>query len=273
MDSERRYVGMRDEEDGMLSPKCPPHRKNKKKRILKQRFLGAAMLFFGSAALILCVLLLILPLFHVQSVEITGIDYYSEAQIIKAAGIRTGGETLATDAQKLAGELLKNAPYVQSCKISVLPFSIKVEIVEKEDVMYVEYDEEFVTFEYRESDHSFRVLEVRDTAPDGFRYASLPQISSAKAGGRITFTRESLDVSYVGDVIESLKHYGIYDGVIGFDFSSRSNLSYELESGCSVKLGTLEELDQKVATAIDLYREHPGAKEIDVRDLDVTAVR
>ncbi len=273
MDTERRFLDMREEGDGMLSPKCPPYMKNKRKRVRKQRFIGAALLFLGSISILLCALLLILPLFRVQNVEITGTSYYTEAEIARAAGVRTGGETLATDAQALAVSLLKNAPYVQSCKVSVFPFTVKIEIEEKADVMYVEFAEEFVTFEYRESDHSFRVLEVRETAPDGFRYASLPQISSAKAGGRITFTRESLDVSYVKDVIDSLKYYEIYDAVTTLDLSSRSNLSYELESRCSVKLGTLDELDEKVATAIDLYLAHPEAIEIDVRDLQRTTVR
>lgn len=273
MDSQRHFAGMREEGDGMLSPKCPPHMKNKKKRVLKQRFIGAALLLLGSISILLTTLLLILPLFRVQKVEISGISYYTEAQIVKAAGIRTGGETLATDAQAIATGLLKNAPYVQSCKISVLPFSVKIEIVEKEDVMYTEFDEEFVTFEYREKDQSFRVLEVRETAPDGFRYASLPQISSAKAGGRITFTRESLDVSYFREVVDSLKYYKIYDTVTSLNLSSKSNLSYELENKCAVKLGTLEELDEKVATAIDLYVANPDAIEIDVRDLQKTTVR
>lgn len=248
----------------MLSPKLPPHIKNKKKRILKQRLIGVALLFLGSVSVLMCALLLILPLFHVQSVEITGNSYYTEEQIIKAAGIRTGGETLATDAQKLASQLLKNAPYVQSCKISVLPFSVKVEIEEKEDVMYVEHEESFVTFEYREKDGSFRVLEVLDHAPNGFRYVSLPKIASAKAGGRISFTRAELDVSYVGDVIDCLKQYGIYDSVVAMDLSSSSNLSYELVSGCTVKLGTRYDLSEKIAAAIDRALADPNAVEIDV---------
>lgn len=264
---------MRDSEEGMLSPKLPPHMKNKKKRVLKQRFVGAGLLFLGTAAVLLCALLLILPLFRVQNVEILGNSYYSEAQITKAAGVRTGGETLATDANQIAASLLDNAPYVQSCKISVLPFTVRIEITEKKGVMYTEYDEGFITFEYREKDQSFRVLEVRDTAPDGFRYATLPQISSAKAGGRIGFTREDIDLSYVKELIDSLTHYGIYDSVTGLDLSSKSNLSYELDNRCTVKLGKLSELDVKIATAIDLCAANPEAVEVDVRDLEKTTVR
>jgi len=264
MNSEKRYAGTRDEEEGLLSPKCPPHMRNKKKRILKQRFIGAALLLFGSIALLLCTLLLILPLFRVQNVEVVGNSYYTERQILAAAEVSKGGEALATDAQAIATRLLENAPYVQSCKVSVFPFSLKIEIEEKKDVMYVEFDDSFITFEYRESDASFRVLEVRKSAPDGFRYASLPQISSARAGGRIVFNRENLDVSYAWDVIDCLKQYGIYDSVRAMDLSSRSNLSYTLDSGCTVKLGSADDLGEKIAAAIDRGLADPGAVEIDV---------
>ncbi|MBE6589210.1 MAG: FtsQ-type POTRA domain-containing protein [Ruminococcaceae bacterium] len=261
--------------EGEGNPSSPPHVQRKKANRTQMRLVGLGIMLIGCIIILLCFLLLILPLFRVQSVEVVGNRHYSAEEIIELAGVEEGTEVLAVDVADAADALLDGAPYIQSCRISVFPFSVKIEIEEKQHVMYTEHDQKYVSFEYLENEDTLFVLEVSEDVGrmDDFPNATLPQISSAKEGGRVAFTRQNLDLTYMKKVIDALEWYEIYEYVESIDFSSRANVFYELEGGCRVKLGTLEDLEDKIAESLNQIANNQNVVEVDVSDLTRPTVK
>ena len=262
----------RGEGEGMLSPARPAHMQKKNKTLL--RLVGLGIMLTGGVAVILTMLLLVFPLFRADRIEVVGNSHYSAEEIIEMAGLEEGMEVFAVDAQKTAHALLEASPYMESCKISVYPFSVKIEITEKRYVMYTEYDRGYVSFEYL-SDNTMLVLEASEVCDEmeDFPHATLPAISSATVGGRIAFVQKTLDTTYMWDVIDVLEEYEVYESVASIDFSSRTNLYFELENGCRIKLGSARELDDKIVEALNQLNNNKNVVEIDVSDLKKPTIK
>ncbi len=272
MNRDKEDVMERTESGGMLSPSRPSHMQNKNRPWM--RLVGVGIIFVGGVIILLSLLLLILPLFRVGSIKVVGNKHYTEEQIIATSGIELGTDVLAVDVKGAANALLDHSPYIQSCKISVLPFSVVIEVEEKKHVMYTEHENGFVSFEYRE-DGTILVLNVSQSTEgmEGFPAATMPQISYATPGVRMAFTQQNLDITYMKKVIDSLEWYQIYDSVTAIDFSSRVNLSFELNGQCRVKLGTAEDLDDKIAEALNQISNNLNVIEVDVSDLTKTSIK
>lgn len=256
---------VRGEGEGMLSPARPMHMQQKNQPL--KRLVGFGIMLVGSAAMILCLLLLIFPLFHVKSIEVVGNAHHTSEEIIEIAGIEEGMEVFAVDAKKTADALLDASPYIQSCKVSVYPFSVKLEIVEKSHVMYTEHDGGYISFEFL-PDSTLRVLEALEDSDtvDDFPHATLPDISSASVGGNISFRQATVEVDYMKSIIDVLEEYGLYDSVVSMDLSSRTNVFFEIEGGCRIKLGTARDLDDKIVEVLNQLQNNRSVIEIDVSD-------
>lgn len=260
------------EDADMLSPARPAHTQRQNRPLM--RLVGLGIMLLGSAIVILTLLLLILPLFRVGKIEVVGNSHYTAEEIIKSAGLEEGVEVLSIDAKKTSDALLDASPYLQSCKISVFPFSVKIEVKEKSRVMYTEYGGKYVSFELL-SEPALLVLEVADESDtmDSFIAASLPEISSARVNGRISFKQQTINIAYMKSVIEVLEEYDLYSKVKSIDFSSRTNLFFEIDSGCRIKLGSASELDDKIVEALNQLNNNHNVIEVDVSDLTKPTVK
>ncbi len=265
----KRQTPIRGQGEDMLSPNRPPHTIKKQPNPSLLRLLRRVMFGIGCITLILCLLLAILPLFKLQTVEMVGNGYYTSEQILQAAGISLGDESLALDPQQICNRLFAHAPYVQSCTVSVLPFSVKIELKEKENVMYTMYNGKYISFEYNRKTGSFYVLEEKSDCSDfsPFLETVLPSILSAEVGKSIVFSNASLNLSYTQTLAEALKTNGLMEQVASIDFSKTSALSYETRGGCTVKLGNTDELSTKLKLVKNFLASDSTLTEIDVRDV------
>ncbi len=262
----------RSDGEDMLSPARPAHMQKKNRPLL--RLIGLGIMLLGCTVVILSMLLLIFPLFHVGSIEVVGNVHYSSEEIIEKAGIEEGIEVFSIDVKKTADALLEASPYLDACKISVFPFSVKIEVTEKKHVMYTEYDRGYISFEFL-SDNTMLVLEALEE-PDGiedFPLATLPDIASASVGGRIAFQQKTIDAAYMKSVIDVLEEYGIYSSVVSIDLSSRTNLFFNTREGCRIKLGTARELDDKIVEALNQLKNNKNVIEVDVSDLTKPTIK
>jgi hypothetical protein len=128
------------------------------------------------------------------------------------------------------------------------PSSLKITVFENSGVMYTEYGEGYVSFEYSEKHGAFFAIEVceDDVALKPFLRVRLPKLSYAAKGKRLRFANSSLDVTYVKTLIDALEAKGMLDDVRSVDAEDISMLSYTLESGCRIKLGTMDEMTKKL---------------------------
>ena len=253
MNTDQKYKGyagaVRSPGEDMLSPKRPPHMKKKGPSPMALRILRAMMIGFGGMILLLSLVLCILPLFRAQTGEVVGNSYYSAEDIMEAAEISVGDEVFAVDLNGALQRLIERCPYLDSCKVEISsPSSLKITVFENSGVMYTEYGEGYVSFEYSEKHGEFFAIEVceDDVALKPFLRVRLPKLSYAAEGKRLRFANSSLDVTYVKTLIDALEAKGMLDDVRSVDAEDISMLSYTLESGCRIKLGTMDEMTKKL---------------------------
>ena len=67
-------------------------------------------------------------------------------------------------------------------------------------------------------------------------------------------------------IIDVLEEYGLYDSVVSMDLSSRTNVFFEIEGGCRIKLGTARDLDDKIVEVLNQLQNNRSVIEIDVSD-------
>ena len=257
----------------MLSPNRVPHAMRKRPNKKLMQALRATMLILGGMILVLGILLAVLPIFRVQSVEIEGCAFYQYDQILAASEIKIGAdESMSLDGNAIAQKILKACPYVKSCTVMTLPFSVKITIVEKENVMTSAFGGYQFTF-----DRNFEVLELLQDGEDRFSpflSVKLPAIAQVQEGKRILFADASGDRSYVHQLCDALRECEVLGNITYIDFSDRFAVSLVLSDHFWIELGKVsdvelklrlveETLKKKEASGVDLSLEYAT---IDVRD-------
>lgn len=260
MNTETRTTAQtRPQGNAMLSPNRPPHAGKKKPNPALLRLLRMAMLIAGGLILLFGLLLLILPMFRVQGIEVSGNSFYTTEQIKEIAGVREGDEVLAVDLQEVVDRILADCPHVDGVSVSMsFPFHIKITLVEKTDVMYTSYQEKYVSF-----DSNFRVLETIDRGENQFSpflYVILPQVKSMQKGSTIRFADAEGDRSYIQTLYAAMEEREMLASVTEVDFSERFSVSYVLDGMCRVELGKVASLDAKLRMVDELLAQKGGSR-------------
>ena len=228
----------------MLSPNRVPRAMRRQPDERLMQALRATMLILGGMILVLGTLLAVLPMFRVQNVEIEGCEFYQYEQILAASEIEVGrDESMSLDGNSIAQKILKACPYVRSCTVVTLPFSVKITVVEKEDVMVTEFGGYYASF-----DRNFEVLEIIKDGEERFSpflYVKLPSISELQMGKTIRFADEG-DRSYIHLLYDELQKNGVADNVTYIDFSERFSVSLVLSDHFWVELGKVSDVELKL---------------------------
>ena len=211
------------------------------------RFLRGAMVVVGSAILLVGMLLIVLPMFYVSSIEVVGVSYYSEEEIVEASGIKIGDEMLMLDREAVGNEIFEKLPYVNGVKIRRVFNTVKITIEENTNLMYTEF-----VGKYYVLNREFRVLNaVEDEAElQGFLRVELPEISSIGVGFKIRFENEALDTQYITELLESLENGNVLSRVTLVDASRKYDVSYVMDGCCRVELGKVGDMSLKL-TLVD----------------------
>ena len=229
----------------MLSPNRVPRamRKHPNKKLMQT--MRAIMLILGGMILVLGILLAVLPMFRVQSVEIEGCEFYQYDQILAASEIKIGAdESMSLDGNAIAQKILKACPYVKSCTVMTLPFSVKITVVEKENVMATAFGGYQFTF-----DRNFEVLEILQDGEDRFSpflSVKLPAIEQVQEGKSILFADESGDRAYVHQLCDALSACDVLANVTYIDFSDRFSVSLVLSDHFWIELGKVSDVELKL---------------------------
>lgn len=212
--------------------------------------LRAAMLIIGSMILLIGLLLAILPMFKVKNIEISGIQYYSETQILETVGIKEGDEMLAIDLNAIRDSLFDKFEHIETVTVrSVFPSTVQIEIVEKTDVAYTSYEGRFYSF-----DSHFLVLDSSDTEEAFKMYArvTLPEIVSLRVGENITFSNSEIDMSYVFALLEEMRKAELLPYVTLLDCEQKYSNAVELNGNCRIEVGKVSAIPSKLELAQEI---------------------
>lgn len=220
----------------------PPRRRRPNPALL--RLLQRAMMVLAGMVVVIGILLLVLPTFRVQTISVEGVAYYTEEQIIKASGISIGQEILGIDTDEVYRSIWDACIYVDELSIELRMNSVTIVVKERSNVLYTEFAGRYFSVDSTD----FRVLEQSydESAFADFLKVELPQIESISMGKPINFENKSLNLSYVGELIEALDANGVIETVSFLDCSSKFNASYVMDQTCRVNLGRVDELGDKL---------------------------
>ena len=256
--------------ENVLPPTRPPHIGKKQSNHALLKGLRVSMLIAGCMIFILGLLLLLLPMLKVKSIEVEGNVYYNADVIIAAAGIEVGDELPAIDLNLALRKILDNCPYVERCTISPSLFSIKITVVEKENIMKTMFQNQYITF-----GRDFSVLEIVDegeAALSPFLYVNLPSIASVTVGKTISFADNDLDTGYITALWNALEVAELFEDVTAVDVSERFSLSFVLDEQYRVELGKIGNIDVKFAALKEILEEK-GKQNQECAVVDVSDVQ
>ena len=251
----------------------PPEARRKKPDPALLRVLRGLMLIVAGMITLVGLLLIILPSFRVQKIEVEGNSYYSDEAIMEAAGIEIGQEILAIDIDAVNNGIWKLS-YVESTKIVRSLNSVRIIVTERQNVMYTEFNGKFFSL-----DRDLHVIEKSENeeAFAGFLKVQLPEIASLSVGGTLQFEKADVDRSYITELIDTLQERGILSSVSSLDFSKKYSVSYVLLNRCRVELGKVSQMDTKLAIVEQILTQKGGADAamsvVDVSDLQKPTYR
>ena len=209
--------------------------------------LRAAMVIVGSMILLVGMLLVVLPLFKVNKIEVSGIEYYKEEQILEVVGLNVGDEMLAINLNSVRDALLSNFDHIDSVTVrSVFPGTVKIEIVEKKDVAYTLYNGRFYSF-----DSNYLVLDVSDNEAQFSSYArvELPEVVSLVEGSNIQFVNSETDMGYIFDLVEEMRKAELLPYVTLLDCARKYSNAVELNGNCRIEVGKVSQIPSKLELA------------------------
>ena len=230
-----------------------PKRKKPNAKTLSLLRLG--MLFTGAVILVLAITMLILPMFKINKIVVDGNNYYDDAAVIEMAGIAVGDELFGWNMQKSCDAIMAAYPYASDIYVSIQFFTVKIEIVEKQSVMYTAQQNQYFSF-----DRTLRVLETRTNGEEAFSpflRVKLPTVSVVQKGYQIQFANSDTDISYLTELLDLFAEQELLESVTYIDASERFSLSFVLSNSTRVEIGALKDMNVKLTLLGEELRKNP----------------
>ena len=213
------------------------------------RVLRGAMYCVAGGIVLTGLLLLILPLFrvNVSKIEVTGNTFYTDEQIIAAAGLYQGQELLTTgNDEEIRTRIFDwdTNHYIQKIGIRRVFGAIReIKVTEPQKVLYTEQNGTYYVM-----DEALQVLHATQdvTALADFVRVELPAGASFVPGKTVSFAYGTPNTAYIGQLISTLDAKGYWDTVTAIDFSKKFSVSYVLRDACRVELGKVGDMDLKL---------------------------
>ena len=230
-----------------------PKRKKPNAKTLSLLRLG--MLLTGAVILVLAITMLILPMLKINKIVVDGNHYYDDDAVIEMAGIAVGDELFGWNMQKSCNAIMDAYPYASDIYVSIQFFTVKIEIVEKQSVMYTAQQNQYFSFD--------RTLRVLETSTDGeeafspFLRVKLPAVSVAQKGYQIQFANSDTDISYLTELLDLLAEQELLGSVTYVDASERFSLSFVLSNSTRVEIGALKDMNVKLTLLEEELRKNP----------------
>ena len=218
-----------------------PQRRKPNENVL--RILRFGMLISCAAIIVLTLVMFLLPMIKINKIVVEGNSYYDDEYVIKMAGIAEGDELFGWNMQDACDAIMAGYPYASDIYVSISFFTVKIEIVEKQTVMYSDYQNQYFSF-----DRGLRVLEISTNGEEifsPFLRVKMPSIASVQVGSKIQFSDATADVSYMTHLLDILKERNLLEKVTYIDFSEKFSLSFVLSNSVRVEIGNLKETNLK----------------------------
>lgn len=211
----------------------------KKKKQKKRR----AVVFYTILVTLLISVIAVLSLtvfFNINTIKVTGNEYYTNKQIIKVSGLEKGQNLFRLNKFKIIDELKEQLPYLNTVEIDRhLPVSIEIKVTECEPFFYVKSAKNYYLV-----DSSLKVLEKTDKKPKNLAEVKGITVKDIKVSEPLTDKKGN--ENHLKQLCEQLYTQFGANKVTKLDLKATYDIKFTYEGRVKVKLGTLENLEQKL---------------------------
>lgn len=240
-------------EDETRASGAPRRRKRRRRKLSKVAYFLILLLIALCAAAV-CIALF----FNVDKITVSGKTEYSESQIIKASGIKTGTNILKINIKNSENDICEMLPYIQSAKVKLsLPTSIKIEVTAAKAEYLVENGKKLIA-----ADEALKVLDDNVDAEKvkGAVKITGAKIKSSQVGSAIKFEKDTqfddlknmisgikasktTKISEM-DITDSFQISALYDNRVTIIFGSSHNIPEKLTSASAIIEKELHKTDK-----------------------------
>lgn len=230
--------------------------KNRRKKITRKIFY-----FVFSIALVLIISILCAALFFdLKKTEIRGNEKYSADEILSACDFGENPNLILLNTKNTEKEILNRFPYISQVDFKkVLPSTLIITITEDLPIWCTEISNDWFVLS-----SDLRIISRHSSKEDvdllglSLRYISLPEISSAVTGEKVSFVKEN-NYDYMTSFISELMTYDYFSSVNAIDAEDRYHMALYSENGrYKILIGSSENLDSKLKFVLKLMKEEFG---------------
>lgn len=203
--------------------------------------------------------------FKVDTVTVTGKSSYSNSEIIKASGIKTGTNLLRIDKQSVEENICSALPFIAKAKVKLsLPSTVKIEVTADSPKYAVN-----VSKKVGYLDENLKALEL---SGDSKKYKNVITISGVEVTkfepGKVISFKDKSQSETIERLSEAIKGAGL-SKITSMDVADSYQISVTYDNRIKIILGTSLGLDEKLSDAAAIIKSE--IKDSDKGSLDVSA--
>lgn len=208
-----------------------------------------------SLIIILCIAVLMLPIFDIKTITINNNHFYSHDEIIKQANLSVGSHLFSVSRKKTINAITE-LPFVKNAKLHYqFPDGIIIDIEEAEPIGYVPFSGTYLCI-----DIGGNVLQETTT-----KVLKLPIIEgllfdSFKVNSKLNIKNEDAMLAAV-DIIRVLNKYKFAEHIDSIDISDIEQIHLYVDN-LNVIIGTIKDLDIKIQWLMKVQGQYVGTLDL-----------
>ncbi len=216
-------------------------RLQKRKKKNRRALIAVSVLLIALALYLIAVVF-----FRIAVIEVTGTDVYTDAQIIEAAGIKTGDKLLSLDKSKISENVRRKLTGIESVKVkTTLPNKLTLIVSEGSPKYAFESGDKLYYLS-----ENFIALGSELSVSEGDTIYNLQpnQIKKYVSGEKVIFYDKDWE-QIISDLTRSLEFCGLAEKVTLIETSDKFNIVVRYDGRIKIALGEYEYIDEKLEFA------------------------
>lgn len=195
------------------------------------------------------IVLLLLPVWNIETIQIENTNYYTEDEILSSANIEQGMHILSISKEKSI-ENINKLPYIKSADIKFnFPNSIEILVKENIPLGYVPFNGTYLCL-----DENGQVLGQSDKMK-----VSLPIIEGLRFRKFQLYDKLPIENDdnfiVVTEIVNTLRKYDFLDKVDSIDISNIEQIHLYVDK-LDVIIGNIREFDKKIMWLVQVYQDY-----------------
>jgi len=201
----------------------------------------SVFIVFSIVIVVVLIILLGNEIFGVHSITVTGLEKFSDEEIIKLSGIIPGENIFKLDIQKVKDNLLSN-PYISVEKVErKLPDTILIGIHERKPSAVIEYMGSYITL-----DIEGYILDIQKRlGEDRYPIVRGMKVNSFLIGQRMQ-SSDPYQVKVLGEILAQVYGHDAANMLSEINIEDPMNVYFISREGLKVKIGQTTDIAKKI---------------------------